>query len=193
MVGGLVLAVAAGTHLVAAAFGIAAISSLALSSLVVPRWRRVAPVAAGGIVGLAPLTGGVNPAATPGNLGFGGVGSGDPLSGPPLSVAGAAAQFRPDPVHRHARRRRRQSHGTARCRQDGVRAQGLGLERAPRGTGRRTPVVGALPASIVALLLVGVAVTLGPAPLRAAALAAPVLGLGLFLVGLIFALRYDEF
>jgi hypothetical protein len=194
VVGGLVLAVAAGTHLVAAAFGIAAISSLALSSLVVPRWRRVAPVAAGGIVGLALLTGGLILAATPGDLGFGGVGSGDPYRDLRSSL-GLPPSF--DPTRFIV------THDVETAsHMEPLDAAGVAEEFAYKVSG--SSALGVVPGeerpwwalflpSIVALLLVGVAVTLGPAPLRAAALAAPILGLALFLVGLIFALRYDEF
>ena len=57
---------------------------------------------------------------------------------------------------------------------------------------RRSPFLLAAP-TIVALLCVALVLVMGPTSLRVVAVAAVILGSALFLVGVAFALRYDEF
>lgn len=194
VVSGLLLGVSAGTHLVAASFGIATICALGLSSLLVERTRVVSITASGAVLGIALLTGGAILAAAPGQLGFGGATGEDPYRDLRTSL-GLPPGFDPTRfITTH------DVDAALEVEQTGVADVASQFAHKVWGAnalnvhakGRRPPLLLVIP-PILALLCAVLVLVIGPTSLRVVAVSAVILGSALFLVGVAFALRYDEF
>jgi hypothetical protein len=195
VVSGLLLGVSAGTHLVAASFGIAAICALVLSSLLLERTRRSISIrAGGGVLGIALLLGGAILLAAPGQLGFAGAAGEDPYRELRASL-GLPPDFDPTRfITTHsvdAALAVEQTDVADVASQFAHKVWGANALNA-HAKGRRPPLLLVIP-PILALLCVVLVLFIGPTSLRVVALSAVILGSALLLVGVVFALRYDEF
>jgi hypothetical protein len=192
-VSGLLLGVSAGTHLVAMSFGIAAICALGISSLI-EGGRVISIATTGAILGIALLFGVVILWSAPGELGFGGASGGDPYRDLRSSL-GLPASF--DPT------RFITTHDVdAAQKVEQADVADVASEFAYKVRGAKTMQIdsevrlSALPLAIptiLALLCALLVLAIGPTSLRVVAVSAVILASALFLVGLAFALRYDEF
>lgn len=194
VVSGLLLGVSAGTHLVAASFGIATICALGISSLLVERTRVISITASGAVLGIALLVGGVILVAAPGQPGFGGATGEEPYRELRASLE-LPAGFDPTRfITTHdvsAALAVEETDVADVASQFAHKVWGANALNA-HAKGRRPPFLLAIP-SIVALLCVVLVMVIGPTSLRVVAVSAVILGAALFFVGVVFALRYDEF
>ena len=195
VVSGVLLGLSAGTHLVAASFGAGAIFAIAVATWIMRGWRPSSLLAGSAVIGLALVIGGAILALAPGEMGFTGAVGADPyrqlradLHLPPTfdptrfittHDAGAAAQ-KVEPLD---------VAGVAET--FAYKVGGYNVLRVVPGEERSTLIL-ALP-TIVALLLVAGVLLVGPTRLRISVLWAVILGVIIFVVGLAFALHYDEF
>jgi len=194
VVSGLLLGVTAGTHLVAASFGVAAICALVLSSLLLERTRMISIAAGGAVLGIALLVGGAILVAAPGQLGFGGAAGEDPYRDLRASL-GLPPGFDPTRfITTHdvdAALAVEQTDVGDVASQFAHKVWGANALNV-HAKGRRPPLLLVIP-PILALLCVALVLVIGPTPLRVVAVSAVILGAALFLVGVVFALRYDVF
>jgi hypothetical protein len=193
-VSGLLLGVSAGTHLVAMSFGIAAICALGISSLLIEGGRVVSIATTGAILGIALLLGGVILWTAPGELGFGGASGGDPYRDLRSSL-GLPAAFDPTRfITTHdvdAAEKVEQADVADVASEFAYKVRGAKTMQIDSAE-RLSALSLAIP-TILALLCAVLVLAIGPTSLRVVAVSAVILASALFLVGLAFALRYDEF
>jgi hypothetical protein len=194
IVSGILLGVTAGTHLVAASFGVAAIAALTVASMILTRPIRPLLRATGAVAGVALLIGGGVLALAPGDLGFTGAVGADPYRRL-RSELGLPASF--DPTYFIA------THDLDGAQDRGsddvgdvvemfaYKAGGHNVHFVKEGQ-ERPPLALALP-SIVAVVLVVAVLIAGPVAHRVVALSSVILAATLLAVGIAFALRYDVF
>ncbi|MBA3363832.1 MAG: hypothetical protein H0T07_05455, partial [Actinobacteria bacterium] len=194
VVGAILLGISAGTHLVTASVGVATICAITLASMVLTGWTRSTVLATGAILGGALTIGGAILALAPGDLGFTGAVGPDPyrrleaeLDLPP--------DFDPTRfITTHdvatAQRGRPADIGDV-AEAFAYKVGGYDLVRVGPGEAWSSWAL-ALP-TVVALVLVLVVLLVGPSALRIVVLSAVILAVTLFVVGVVFALRYDEF
>jgi hypothetical protein len=194
VVSGLLLGVSTGTHLVAASFGIATICALGISSLLVERTRVVSIAAIGAVIGITLLVGVSILAAAPGELGFGGATGEDPYRDLRSSL-GLPAGFDPTRfITTHdvdAALEVEQADVADVASEFAYKVWGANAFQID-GEERRSPLLLAIP-TILGLVCSVLVLLIGPTPLRVVAVSAVILASALFLIGVAFALRYDEF
>jgi hypothetical protein len=193
IVSGILLATSAGTHLVAASFGLACVCALGVASLAVGRSVRQVLSRTVSIVVIAVVLGGTILAVAPGDLGF--EGAVDPHAYRALRAElGLPPTFDPTRF---------------------ITTHDIEAAQAPRGLGvgdvaeqfafklvgrnallvegeSAPPWLLVVPA-VVGLALAAALVLTGPSDLRVVALVAVMLAVVILVVGVLFALRYDLF
>jgi hypothetical protein len=196
VVAGVLLGVAAATHLVAACVAIATLGALAAAIVLVSpgeAWRR-ALIGAAAVVGVALVVGVAILAVAPGDLGFqGAVDQGsyadlrEELSLPPTfdPTLFIAMNDLGSPTARSAP-------GLADvARQFAYRLVGANAYQDRPGPGPPPWLV--IAPTVVALALAVLLIVRGPTDLKLVAVLSVILAVGLFAVGLLFAFRYDVF
>ena len=194
VVGGILLGISAGTHLVTASVGVAIICAIALASMVVTGWTRSTVFATGAILGVALTIGGAILALAPGDLGFTGAVGPDAYR-----RLQAELDLPPDfdptrfiTTHDVATAQQGEPAGIGDVAEAfAYKVGGYDVIRVEPGEAWSTWIL-ALP-TILALVLVLVVLLIGPTALRIVVLSAVILAVTLFVVGVAFALRYDQF
>jgi hypothetical protein len=191
---GLLLGVAAGTHLVAASFGAACIVGLATASVAVRRDVRRHVVRLGIILGVAAVLGGIILTLPPGDLGLkGALGSAEYRD--LLSDLGLPSNFDPTRfivTHSTEAAESTEPIDTGDVMQSfAYRVAGMNfLDTKP---GSELPPMLLVGPTILALILAMAVFVWGPPPLRVSVLAATMIAGLLLVVGIAFAYRYELF
>ncbi len=194
IVAGVLLGAAAGTHLVATSFGLAALCALALASVVFGRSIRDVVARTGAIVGVAVIMGGTILISAPGDLGFEGAVD-------PGEYQNLLAELRLPPtfdptrfIATHDVRAAQTRHplGTADvAEQFAYKLLGRSALRVRAGEGISPWLL--IGPTLLALSLAISLLLFGPRPLRMVSAWAVLLGGAIFVVGVLFAVRYDLF
>ena len=193
VIAGWVLGTAAGTHLVAAAFGALFVFAYAIARAVLRRAPMVTLTRAAALAGVALVVATLSLVLPAGDLGFGGA-VGDAEYRALRSELGLPESF--DPTRFLVTGRLQTPAGTETIGVKDVaeafayRAVGRNVQVLPPGTGPLPSWALTIPFAVVLAIVIAV-IAWGPPDLRVTVLCASFLALLMFAVGVAFALRYD--